>query len=885
LRGPQGLRVLLEKGAQIGGLERALCRAMRKRLLVLASFVIFGCEGPRGPAGANGSAGPAGPAGPQGDAGAVGPQGPTGPQGPAGDGGTNGADGSNGNNGCPGLAPGETPGLNAAVTLSAPANGSYFVAGERAKISIKLSNSCGEVLSPSSLGTASLYVSGPRLGADTTTAAKLLNCVTDRNASDHQHHFINLRAPSYADPAQKNLATNSDGTLTYTLAPVASEAPGTYTVGVWAKSTDDKDQVFPTIDLQIGNATAEAFASGPSAQSTCFACHKGAQSGKSYQAHSIPGFSPVGNYALDATPIATCKLCHNRDGYSLNPIVRKVHGAHRGRNQLAPGVAHPEYGLGTDSSLASYTNVTFPSMPGAELDCQKCHADDRWKVASRLACGTCHENVFFDTGTLTPPRAFGQPSGGACTADNQCLVFGDFATCDTTSGSPTQGRCFRKSHPPQMDDAQCSTCHPGEGPGLAPVSTVHAILAVSANPGLKISNAALSGGTGSGGSFVIGTDTPTLKFQLANANGIVSTLKTDAKLSATVIVSGPTDDRQRVYGPLTVKSQGSLTFDGTSTYTYQLPSLFPASAQAPYNTTLTPRLNPAGTYTLWLYVNQTISSNGQSARVAANAVVDFAAVTLPAAVPAPIQPRQVVSDAACNSCHVNVQAHGGSRQGVGSQCSNCHTRGAVDRTVGAKGVACTSSAQCPGAAYTTPWESCQDTNGDSVPDTCVITVDPTPNRSIQFSVMLHNIHFARLRGGYAESGYLVSPAVDAYVGFQNGVSDFSDDLFPQDVRNCKTCHQDAGGTCSSSSPCGIGQACVGGTCTNTAWTNPSTAVCTSCHDDATTAGHAALNTWTDPGGNVVETCTTCHGTDAQFSVAGVHQIANPYVPPYSREKQ
>ena len=59
-----------------------------------------------------------------------------------------------------------------------------------------------------------------------------------------------------------------------------------------------------------------------------------------------------------------------------------------------------------------------------------------------MACGTCHDNVFFDTGTLNPPRAFGKPTAGACTTDAQCGVFGDFATCDVPSGM-----CFRKTHP------------------------------------------------------------------------------------------------------------------------------------------------------------------------------------------------------------------------------------------------------------------------------------------------------------------------------------------------------------------------------------------------------------------------------------------------------
>ena len=118
---------------------------------------------------------------------------------------------------------------------------------------------------------------------------------------------------------------------------------------------------------------------------------------------------------------------------------------------------------------------------------------------------------------------------------------------------------------------------------------------------------------------------------------------------------------------------------------------------------------------------------------------------------------------------MNVQAHGGWRQGVGSECTNCHTKGAVDRTVGSKGIACTTNAQCPGIAA--GWETCQDTNGDTILDACVITVDPTPNQSIDFGVLLHAIHYSRLRDGYAERNNLVAPGVLSAVGFNNGADD------------------------------------------------------------------------------------------------------------------
>jgi hypothetical protein len=476
--------------------------------------------------------------------------------------------------------------------------------------------------------------------------------------------------------------------------------------------------------------------------------------------------------------------------------------------------------------------------------------------------------VFFDTGTLSPPRVFGKPTAGACLTDMDCGGFGTFATCDVPTGI-----CQRKTHPIQTDDSQCSVCHPADAPGLAPVSAVHEIYARTRTRGLVVSGAQLAGASGPNGTFLVG-DTPVLTFKLFDQNGnAVTDLTTNKTMSGTVIVSGPTDDRQRVYGPLTMGAQ--VTFDASSgTYTYTLPSPFPSSALPPYNTTLASRANGPGTYTMWAYVNQSFTVNGQSVRDAANAVIDFKF-----GADGPVRPRQVISTAACNSCHVDIQAHGGGRRDEAEQCSLCHTQGAVDRTVGALGNAC----KVAGDPICQSFETCQDTNADGKLDTCVIVTDPTPGNPIDFAVLVHDLHYARLRGGYAEAAFLVAPGGFAVIGFRNSVNDFSDVLLPLDVRSCVKCHASADNKCSSSAQCGVGQECQGGACVNRAWVVPSGRVCLSCHDTASTFGHAALNTWQSPTGPV-ETCDVCHGEGAQYSVESVHNITSPFVPPYARTK-
>ena len=803
-----------------------------------------------------------------------GADGPEGPAGPAGPGGNPGGSGPPGNQGCTGLAPGQSIGLTATVTVSSPANRSFFVAGEAPVVTIKFGNRCGSVVKASDLGTANLYVAGPRGTTTTKTATKLLNAVVNRAAPDRQHHTIYLASPKYADQSQSNLTQAADGTITYKLAPVSNETPGTYTAGVWAKTKDEIDQLFPLADFQIGTATAQQYASGPANSSTCFDCHKGTLSGKSYQAHTLPGFSPLGNFALDQWPVGTCQLCHNNDGYSANPIVRKVHGAHRGKNQLAPGAAHPEYGLGVDNTLREFVDISFPSLLGHEKDCQKCHVDDRWKTApSQLACGTCHDNVFFNTGTLNPPRIFGRPASGNCTSLGDCRTAfpfaGDFMSCDVPSG-----QCVRNSHPIQTSDAQCGTCHPPDGLGIAPISTVHEIYERTRVRGLKITNVTLdpTTATGPNGTFLIG-DTPKIIFKLTDKTGaVVSDLQTNNALSGSMVVSGPTDDRQRIYGQtgtVNIKTTGTLTYDsGTSLYSYVFATPIPAQAFPPLNNPTGPtRANGPGTYTVYLYVNEALTYNGSSFRDYASVVQDFKL-----GADAPIKPRQMISNAACNSCHVETALHGTSRRDP-EACSVCHTDGAQDRIAGGLGRACTVDTQCPG--FAAGWESCQS-------GTCTITVDPTPNTSIKLSTMVHKIHFARLLEGYAESGpgRLVAPGQLAYVGFQNTVVDLSEILFPQDVRNCTKCHADSGATCTSNAQCGVGQECKSSKCVNRTWVHPSAAACLSCHDSPDAAGHAALQTYQG-----TETCDVCHGEHADFSVEKVHNIWNPYVPPYPRTKE
>jgi OmcA/MtrC family decaheme c-type cytochrome len=158
----------------------------------------------------------------------------------------------------------------------------------------------------------------------------------------------------------------------------------------------------------------------------------------------------------------------------------------------------------------------------------------------------------------------------------------------------------------------------------------------------------------------------------------------------------------------------------------------------------------------------------------------------------------------CNNCHDPLALHGGSRREV-KLCVTCH-------------------------------------NPQSV--------DPDTGNSVDMKVMIHKIHMGEeLPSVQAGTPYQI-------IGFRQSVHDYSEVVFPQDNRNCTTCHP-------SASP------------ESHIWySRPSRAACGSCHDLVnweTGEGHTAGPALDD------SECASCHQPqgEAEFdaSVTGAHTIA------------
>jgi OmcA/MtrC family decaheme c-type cytochrome len=162
--------------------------------------------------------------------------------------------------------------------------------------------------------------------------------------------------------------------------------------------------------------------------------------------------------------------------------------------------------------------------------------------------------------------------------------------------------------------------------------------------------------------------------------------------------------------------------------------------------------------------------------------------------------REVVSTQACQTCHNPIQIHGGTR--VETQlCVTCHT----DQTI-----------------------------------------DPETGNTVDFKVLIHRIH----RGKELPSVAAGTPY--QIVGFRQTLFDFSHGTWPQDVRNCTTCHS-------------------GSDQSENFKTAPNTAACTSCHDQVN-----LVTGENHPGGKREgQKCTTCHvpeGDEFDASIMGAHTI-------------
>jgi OmcA/MtrC family decaheme c-type cytochrome len=233
---------------------------------------------------------------------------------------------------------------------------------------------------------------------------------------------------------------------------------------------------------------------------------------------------------------------------------------------------------------------------------------------------------------------------------------------------------------------------------------------------------------------------------------------------------------------------GVWTDAGNGVYTYKFQQSVLGIADIPYDSSLTHRVG------FEIRIN---SSGGTSEPYipANNALYDLVpAMNVPTAITA--SGRTIVAQSDCDACHQKLEAHGDGRHEV-NYCVMCHESYSYDAQTG---------------------------------------------NAIDFRVMVHKIHMGRDLPSFVATGWPYG-----IYGFYNFFSDYSGVKYPQNIRNCETCHHEN----NVDAPQG------------NAWrTAVNTNTCGSCHDDvnfATGEGHGNGGAATD------EQCWTCHGPNSNLA--------------------
>ncbi len=181
--------------------------------------------------------------------------------------------------------------------------------------------------------------------------------------------------------------------------------------------------------------------------------------------------------------------------------------------------------------------------------------------------------------------------------------------------------------------------------------------------------------------------------------------------------------------------------------------------------------------------------------------------------------REIVETATCDNCHTMLNAHGGARVEV-QYCVMCHNPG---------------------------------------------TTDPYSGNTLDMKVMVHKIHTGNtLPSIQTPSGPNTTPTLGLgywIVGYMKSLNNFNAVLYPQDTRNCTTCHV---------------QTLPAATQAANYSTVPTVEACGACHDNvnfATGANHSSANIVAND-----TQCTTCHGTTSTIDNGQLQVIAAHVIP-------
>ena len=321
---------------------------------------------------------------------------------------------------------------------------------------------------------------------------------------------------------------------------------------------------------------------------------------------------------------------------------------------------------------------------------------------------------------------------------------------------------------------------------------------------------------------------PVVKFQLADQNGIAlkglpaadigwviaqlvpgqngTSSQWNSYIYATATPSGcpsgatACDSAPKVQATTESAKNGTLVDNGDGTYQYTFKTDITKDPTVKYDATLTHR----------------VAFEIRGLAQANNAAYTFQPST---GATTGIFSREIVETATCDSCHSSLSAHGGARVEV-QYCVMCHNPG---------------------------------------------TTDPYSGNTVDMKVMIHKIHTGiNLPSIKTASGPPnTAPTLGIgywIVGYMESLNNFNTVLYPQDTRNCTTCHA---------------QNIPAATEAANYYNVPTAEACGTCHDTvnfATGANHSS---------NIIANdsqCTTCHGPTSNINNGKLQVIAAHTIP-------
>lgn len=639
-----------------------------------------------------------------------------------------------------------------------------------------------------------------------------------------------------------NIVQNPDGSFTYTRAafPTVYAAPlndspaltqgeltgqplldGTYTVWIEARRS------FGSI-RKAGDATADFVVDGDGASPPAVAHREVVKRETCNNCHNDLRLHGNNRYAVTA-----CVLCHTAGSEDrvTNPASTPgltiefhdmIHRLHRSsslpRLAATANSADPyRYVIrGFGGAELDFSHIGFPVLPNGVMKCAACHEGAAqsgriYTTITRARCSTCHDDIDFTTGTILD-TSNPSVSGGLLTqADLSNPAY------RVAPGGITHAF---------IDDTACTACH-GIG---APwdVQDAHQFITDPEKEGLQpaIEIVSVTGMTGGGGTYFQAGDRPRVRFKLRNNAADPLQLITNNKSvadSLSFIVAGPTALYQTIIPAVTPWSSGKLSasvpaadwidnfaVDGTYTYVMAaLPATFPAQI---YSIGQAPASQIYPFEGGW---GQQYTAAGTPLGAGSYTVIAYG--------------RRLASDNA-------------TREPI--------TTGTYDFAFGAAG----PIEPYAGTVETASCNACHNNMAfhgnqrEGVRSCLGCHTAGAQNRntgqSIDLRIMIHKLHNAR--------NLTVQPyELNTFAG----IHDFSDLLIssmPGAAAECHECH------------------------TTNAWKSPPArdnmrtwmVACTSCHDSAEVAAH--VDGATLPG-TFVETCVSCHGEGAAWSVERMHK--------------